>query len=140
MIQSPEQINEIAEQLECGFLCYIHKQTKEVLFVPDTNRYPDMDIRSWKKDIVKIEKNYAEYIAVEPLETRQSFKIMERFAESIDDNPELKNRLFWALSNPNPFRNFKYEIDYSGTHRQKWFDFKHESLKEWVLESINDME
>jgi len=133
---TPKQINEIAEQLDCGFRCYIHKQTRKMIFLPDLNSHPDMDTEPWEDDMERIDNNIGEYLVIEPPESNESFEIMERFAESLDEGTKLKKRLFWALSNRNPFRNFKNEIDYDGTHRQQWFDFKHECLKEWVIERV----
>ncbi len=43
MTLTEAQINEIAEELECGSKCYVHKKTKELVFVPDTLRNPDID-------------------------------------------------------------------------------------------------
>jgi hypothetical protein len=51
-----EQIKEIAEQLECGFRVYFHKETGELLCIPDENQHMDMDY--WQEDIDKVEENF----------------------------------------------------------------------------------
>ncbi|MGQ1948702.1 hypothetical protein ACT3CD_16545 [Geofilum sp. OHC36d9] len=48
---------------------------------------------------------------------------MADFAESVDDT-RLQDKLINALNRPNPFQNFKWQIDNSGEYRQQWFDFK----------------
>ena len=32
---SSKQINSIAQDLECGFICFVHKETNEVKSIPD---------------------------------------------------------------------------------------------------------
>lgn len=68
--------------------------------------------------------------------SRESFKIMEDFVETIGDW-RLRGRLSEVLSERKPFKNFKWHIDNSGTYRQKWFDFKNTRVCEWVAEQIN---
>lgn len=47
-----ENIKEIAEQLECGFRAYIHKKTRQLLFVPDENNFSDID--SWEEELEQL--------------------------------------------------------------------------------------
>ena len=136
MTLTEAQINEIAEELECGSKCYVHKKTGELVFVPDTLRNPDIDTDGWIEEIEKIEDNFFDYFEIEPPESRDSFRIMEEFTETLDDSNSLKNMLYEALSRGKPFRNFKNIIDNSGEYRQKWFAFERQWLKEWVREKI----
>lgn len=136
MTLTEAQINEIAEELECGSKCYVHKKTKELVFVPDTLRNPDIDTDGWIEEIEKIEDNFFDYFEIEPPKSRDSFRIMEEFTETLDDSNSLKNMLYEALSRGKPFRNFKNIIDNSGEYRQKWFAFERQWLKEWVREKI----
>lgn len=48
---SNEQIKEISEQLDCGFRALYHKKTGELMFVPNTDRYFDMDTSSWEEEL-----------------------------------------------------------------------------------------
>ena len=139
MTLTEAQINEIAEELECGSKCYVHKKTKELVFVPDTLRNPDIDTDGWIEEIEKIEDNFFDYFEIEPPKSRDSFRIMEEFTETLDDSNSLKNMLYEALSRGKPFRNFKNIIDNSGEYRQKWFAFERQWLKEWVREKIEHM-
>jgi len=70
------------------------------------------------------------YITIEPLEANESFRIMEKFAEQVD-NSRLRAQLINALYNPKPFANFKRIIDNSD-FRQDWFDFKDYQLQDYV--------
>ncbi len=131
-----DQIKEIAELIDCGYRCFIHKQTGELISVPDLFKYPEMDMEAWSEENEKLENDFLDYIQVEPLESYNSFQIMENFAESLDDSNRLKDRLFEALNRKKPFREFKYVIDNSGEYRQQWFDFKNACLKDWVRKSV----
>lgn len=140
MILTEDQIKEIAEQIDCGFRCFVHKQIGELVFIPDTIKNPDMDMEGWIEENEKIENNFFDYFEIEPLGSHDSFRIMEDFAEILDDSNRLKERLYEALNKRKPFRNFKNVIDYSGEYRQKWFDFKNQWLKDWVRKSIERIE
>jgi hypothetical protein len=137
-----EQIKEIAEQLDCGFRSFVHKENGELLFTPDTLRHPDMDLNAWSEENEKLDNNFMDYLEIEPLESRDSFQIMANFAESLTDSNKLKEKLFNALNRRGPFREFNFVIDNSGEYREEWFKFKDQKLRDWVQENIdrfNDM-
>jgi len=136
-----EQIKEIAEQLDIGFGCFIHQQTKEIIFIPDPMKFPEMEMDAWETEIEKVENDPLDFFSIEPLRSNDSFRIMRDFVESFPDSNKFKDRLIYALNRPKPFRNFKHEIDYSDEYRQKWFDFKNQWMINWVrreLERFDD--
>jgi len=131
-----EQIKEIAEQLDCGFRAFYHKETSELLFVPDLLRYPEVDTEEWQDDFDKLEEGISDYIEVRPMESSDSFRVMADFAEQVD-NKKLQQQLIRALEHRKPFSHFKFVIDDSGKYRQQWFDFKNEQYLEWVQRQID---
>ena len=136
-----DQIKEIAEQLDCGMRCYIDKETGEIKTTPDfDNWYTDDEL--WTDVLIELEENWGKYVEIERMESRDSFDLIADFAESVDSR-ELRDSLINALNKKHPFRNFKRVVDNSGPYRQKWFDFKNQSLFEWVekkLGEINSLE
>jgi len=58
-------VKEIAEQLDCGFRAFIHKTTGQLLFVPDSNNYPDSDFDSWDEELEQLEKNFTDYYEID---------------------------------------------------------------------------
>jgi len=131
---SDEQVNDIAQSLDCGFNCYIHRETHEVITIPSESRiYAEMD--EWKDDIRKVEKVPGQYLLIEPLMSNQSFRMMAAFAENVDDD-KVRRALVGALNDRKPFANFKFQIDNSGPYRQKWFDFKNQWLMDYVREEL----
>jgi hypothetical protein len=136
-----DQIKEIAEQLDCGMRCYINKETGEIKTTPDfDNSYTDDEL--WTDVLIELEENWGKYVEIERMESRDSFDLMADFAESVESR-ELRDSLINALNKKHPFRNFKWVVDNSGPYRQKWFDFKNQSLIGWVekkLGEINSLE
>jgi Uncharacterised protein family (UPF0158) len=131
-----EQIKEIAEQLDCGFRAFYHKQNGELIFVPNTEKYFDMDTDAWQDELDKLDENYLNYKQIEAMESNDSFSVMEDFANQVKDR-KLQEKLFNALNRKHPFREFKFVIDNSGEHRNEWFAFKNYRYIEWVENLIN---
>jgi Uncharacterised protein family (UPF0158) len=131
-----EQIKEIAEELDCGFKAFYHKQTGELIFVPNTEKNYDMDTEAWEEELDKLDENYLDYKEVEAMESNDSFAVMEDFAEQLNDT-KLQQELFNALNRKHPFREFKFVIDNSGEYRNAWFDFKNKQYFEWVENQIS---
>ena len=57
----------------------------------------------------------------------------------IPDDAGIKKRLWKAVSERKPFRNFKYVIDGS-EYRQKWFDFRRIQLERLVTDYLNSLD
>ena len=129
------QIKEISEQLDCGFRAFYHKQTGDLIFVPDTNKHIEIDITAWKEEFKKLDKNFFDFQEIFGMESSDFFRVMADFADQLTDL-KLQNELIAALSRNKPFRAFKFIIENSGEHRQNWFDFKKERLIEWTEDQI----
>lgn len=127
---SEEHIKEIAEYLDCGMVCFYHRPTNTIEFHPDEI----LDEEVWQEVIDKIENDWNNYDRFEKMDSNQGFRVMEDFADSLD-NADFKKEIFKRLSNHKPFRNFKDLID-SSEYRQSWFDFKEQANIEWVKEQI----
>lgn len=120
---SEKEIEEIAENLECGMRCYYNVKTGAIRTIINFDNYIGGDEEPWEEDIKEIEDNWEDYFEFEGFESRESFRIMADFAEEVD-NEKLQQKLFDALNRRKPFQNFKWEIDNSGEYRQKWFDYR----------------
>jgi hypothetical protein len=133
---SNEIIKEIAEELDCGFRCYLNKTTHVLITIPDSDKLMSIDMSIWATEINEVEKNFHNYFEIEQLDPGDSFVIMEQFANSLKDSNELKKLLLISLTKQKPFREFKFIIDNSGDYRQKWFAFKKMKLEEWVINRL----
>ncbi|MFN0201368.1 MAG: UPF0158 family protein [Bacteroidia bacterium] len=130
-----EQINELADNLDCGLRCFVHKENKTIVTTPDTINNPDSDSEWWGEANEEIENNFESYVEIEKMGSHESFRLMEKFINTVD-NLQLRDRLENALRRSKPFANFKFDIDNSGPYRQKWFDFKKQETIEWVKGQI----
>ena len=127
----------IAENLDCGFRCYIHTKTRDIKFIPNYDQHPDMDSDVWDADSKEIEAHFDEYIQSDAMESSDYFQVMADFVETVTDE-NIRERLAQAHERPKPFRNFKFDIDNSGPYRNKWFTFKTERLINWVNRQLTE--
>jgi hypothetical protein len=137
-ITSPDNIKIIAEELDCGFRAFIHKKTGQLLFIPDTNSYSDLDTDVWNEEIETLENNIAEYYEIKKWTSNEAFEIMRAFSDQLTDHT-LKRRLFESLKKRKPFRKFRYVIDDSDDFREQWFDFKNKWQQDYVARYLNQL-
>lgn len=130
-----EQINEIAEELECGTRVFLNIETNEIKTILEWDELASDEF--WETELMEIEKNPENYIGFYKMDPNQSFQLMQEFVETID-NEELKKKLESGLRLSKPYRNFKDIIDEDNVYRQKWFDFKHARFVDFVKEQLEE--
>ena len=86
-----EQIKEIAELLECGMVCYVHKQTLGIEYFPDYNELY-LDPEEWQDTMDKVKNGTDDYICVSKMDSKQAFQTMADFTLTVTDEA-LKNQL-----------------------------------------------
>ncbi|MFT4222005.1 UPF0158 family protein [Dysgonomonas sp.] len=126
-----EVIRNIAQEIDMGMICYLNTDTMELdsVFGSSYDAYGSGDYDDMYKQVYDKVNSWQHSICIEPLESWESFEIMERFIEEvIPENNGLKDTLVRAMSQRHPFRNFKFHIDNS-PYRQDWFDFKQQQLE-----------
>lgn len=129
-----EIVSKITDGIDSGFICYLNPETLEIkeFFQQEDFDFEEHEaITGEEIDSFDLENNF---ICFEPLESFESFQIMEEFADNLED-ARLQNRLINALSRRKPFANFKAIIDNSD-FRQDWFDFKKRWLENYVKELL----
>jgi len=131
-----KQIEEIADNLDCGMRCFYNHKTHEIKTLLNFDSWIGADTEPWEEDSKEIDANWDNYIEFTGFETHESFQIMADFAESIEDR-SLRDKLTSVLNRPKPFQNFKWQIDNSGEYRQQWFDFKKMRYIQSVKEQID---
>ena len=107
-------VKQIAQELDCGFDCYYNSKTDEIVAIPSFAQFSDEDDfkEAFSESLEKIEKHKTDFIKFETLESFESFKIMDLFAEQLFDQ-NLKSELKIVLANKKPYQNFKYKVDHS---------------------------
>ena len=136
------QIYDITQDLDCGMNCFVHKVTGEVKSFPEEM----IDEEEWEDEMDEIDKDAGNYIQIEKMDSNHSYRVMERFIDTVEDK-QLADRLLNAINRSKPFHNFRYELDYSEEFLKKWYAFKSQAMIEWVreqlippIEDIDDME
>ena len=119
-----EQIKEIAENFDMGMLTYFNIRTGEIEAIPDFDELSGDEIDpDWQESMDKVEDNPDDWVAFEKFESWESYKMMESFIATVDDE-KLRQELHKAIQKKKPFSSFKYVIDDAGEYRQQWLDFK----------------
>jgi hypothetical protein len=139
----PEKYNKavykITDSILAGLICYFNPDTLEVedipeIMVQDPEEYESMT--GEPVDSLELEHiNWTNCIEIEPMESHESFKIMEYFIDEVKDK-NLQQKLISALSRKKPFANFKYLVENSD-YRQQWFDFRQKQWAHYVWNAIN---
>ncbi|MBW8333470.1 MAG: UPF0158 family protein [Prolixibacteraceae bacterium] len=133
-----ELVKSIAQNIDCGSVCFINPETLEVEEIPKTmlddpyeykmHTGTDSDQQTF------LHEDWETYIRFDPRESHESFGIMEGFIDQLNDKT-LKNKLQNALNNRKPFANFKNIIETSSI-RQVWFDYKQGQLEKMVWKEL----
>lgn len=130
-------VREIAQELDCGNDCYYNLKNNEIIAIPNFSQISDEAEfkEAFQADLTRVEKEKADLIKFEVLESFESFKIMERFVEQLPDH-KFQSELDNVLANKKPFQNFKYLIDHSD-FRKEWFEFKQSELERIIEKKLN---
>lgn len=131
---TPAQIDSIAQDLQCGMCCYVHRKTGEVVVVLSEEGLDATDADLWQEDLDKLAADPENFLEIEPMPSNEAFRVMEDFAETTPR--ALKARLLMALEKHSPFQHFKHEIDNSGEWRERWFAFHFEKYQDWVSRQL----
>jgi hypothetical protein len=127
-------VSNVAEELLSGMICFVNGDTLETESVPremieDPFGFEFInggDPNDWNSE----HKTWKNCITVNPMESFESFNIMERFVNEVDDEV-FRKKLTSALQRKKPFSNFNYLIEGS-EYRQKWFDFRQTETEDYV--------
>jgi hypothetical protein len=129
-------VNEIVQQLDCGFRVFIHKKTEKLVCFPDTENEFYIEENEWDEEMKEIEEHGDEYHEIDKWTSNKAFHFMHDFAELEVNSTKLKNQLLYALEGKKPFRRFKDVIDFSGEYRERWFAYKLKRESEYVAEQL----
>lgn len=72
------------------------------------------------------------YLPIPTISSDESFRLMEKFAASIEDERN-SDKLFVALNSPKPFRRFKDTL-FNLDLRDHWYEFEHQYGKQIMEE------
>jgi hypothetical protein len=84
------------------------------------------------------EENCERYELIPTISTFESFRLMEQFVDSVDDDRK-RNMLFQALRKSKPFRRFKDTLLELGI-RDEWFALEYQYGKEQIEEWLEGLQ
>jgi len=129
-------VHNIAEYIACGLVCYLNPETLEDVpknLTMDPDEFEAITGELWEETFKH--EQWERCITIEPRESFEGFKIMERFIGEIDDK-RFGQKLMDILNRKRPFANFKAHVEGS-EYRQKWFNFKQSQLEQMVWDEIS---
>ncbi len=136
---SEKDIDNIAQYLDTGMICYLNRETGEVREMLNLDEVYDCR-EHWEESLNEIKRDWKDYAIIEKMSSREAFDIMRTFAESLPSSG-IKSKLFNALEKKGPFRNFKHIVDNGGDIREQWFAHKSRAYRNYVrYELKNDFE
>lgn len=131
----PEVLNDIADSLEIGLVCFYHKITGEVESYPQAIEDNGDEDGSWKEITAKIEENYPDYVRIECMNITEAHNVMKEFAVQINE-VSVKTRFLNALSHKKSFQNFNHTLHYYPALRDEWFKFRRLRYIEYVKDVL----
>lgn len=135
---SDDVLKDLADNLETGFRSYFHRDSHEIVSVPDPDRFFDIDMEVWKESYDRIKKQRKEFLVIEIMDTSSSFRVMRDFVYSLEDGKS-KDRLLQAIQGYKPFANFNHIIHQS-EERERWFAFRRARNIEWIRQQLEEEE
>lgn len=130
-----EIVHGIADHISTGSVCYLNMDTMEV------EDYPaNIDEEEW--EAITGEKFKSEHLqwenvlTFEPLQSSESFRVMEDFVRQID-NSKVQNALLEILNRRKPFAHFNSFI-HDSKYKENWFQFRNKAYEKLVREMIYD--
>lgn len=129
-----KQIQEITDNVEMGYACFLHKKTGEIESYPDNLDLMHDEENPFQETIDKVEDDFENYIEFGPMPSREAYQVMLDFKDTVNDERML-GKIELALEWKKPFSNFKNLIETS-EYRQAWFDFKRAENEKWVLKQL----
>jgi len=133
------QLTEIKEALEDHgeHSWYWDKKTSEVMLNSD---YDICGVSLEEQGFdEEPDENPDRYIYIEPLDSHQGFRNMERYVESLP-NGECRRNLIRTLQGRKPFANFKNALYDFSDEQKGWYEYNDQWLTQKAIEFIQDNE
>jgi hypothetical protein len=108
---------------------YIDLENGKIFWFTEDNFEEDID--GYSQEL--IDNNPERFISIDPIDSHESFQIMEDFIFTIT-NKNIQGKLDEALSRKKPFRNFKDELYKYTDVQEKWYKYYEERMKQNAID------
>ena len=109
---------------------FLDRKTGEILVVMDELVADDFEEEDRELQ-ERIESDPERYVYIDPIDSRDGFRIMEAFVGTLPESEE-RRTLVRALSWKKPFSNFKDALFEMPEIRQQWFEFQDRRMREYA--------
>lgn len=132
-----QEVDQIANQLLKGNVCFYQIDKKKIFYMPDDEDYFNYDLTPEEEtlldDVEDDPQNYAEFTKMEPA---QEYQMMQDFVDRFVNERTLAEDLVDALGKPKANTAFKFLIEaskYSGD----WKEYRLGKYRDWVMELVD---
>lgn len=120
-----------ANALQTGEVCFINKDTLEIESIfKDLLMSPEEYEDATGEKLILKHENWDNYHEIYPLDSDDSFKIMEGFISQVKEK-SMKSLIIDTLENSKPFANFRRLIDNSN-YREQWFEYRFKKTQQFI--------
>ncbi|MDR3339656.1 MAG: UPF0158 family protein [Candidatus Symbiothrix sp.] len=131
-------VRRIADGLSANLICFFNPDTLELEDIPknllDEMIFDEDDEESEEENEFGLTyMKWEKCVEIEPLESHESFRIMEAFVNQLKSGKEA-NRLAQVVNGHKPFANFNHLI-HNSEYRDDWFAFRQRKLEKQVIEN-----
>lgn len=126
-------VSEVAMAMESGgdgIDWFLDLKTGDVFPVLEDGVCDDEDLSA-----ERVEKDPERYVGIERVDSREGFRLMEEFVDSMEEG-EAKRSLLRALGMRGPFRCFKDTLLDFGEVRDRWFVFYNGEMERLAREFL----
>lgn len=129
-----EVINEVAQTIDSGEIVYVHRETGEILSFPDLDQAGDEYDYLMQEVMDIVDMAPESYIRFRPLSSSESFKVMEGFADTVNNDTHVE-KIRGALRERKPFRSFREAVEDLDL-LDSWYDYKMAYLEMMVRDQF----
>ncbi len=122
-------VREIADWLQCGVECWIHKAKGTIHFLPDL-KDPLIDSGSWKEVLDDVSGRESEFAIYQMMDHNMFYQVMKDFA-LLKNHGEVRDVLMHSLVSVNPIKSFRAVIE-ENLLQEAWVDYLFDANMEWV--------
>jgi hypothetical protein len=136
MIQLSEQdLFEAATAIRRGKEVYVNRNHGRMLIADDPERNVRADPEVYEAVMQDVSTDPDAYVHIERMSAAEAIKIMSAFTDRVR-NQELWQALTYAIKRPNPFQNFKAELNRFPKNYERWRQFRQQKYTEYVRQTL----
>lgn len=132
-----ELIQSITREVQSGNICYLHRPSGEVNYLPDDDQFFDNLPDKWSEFLDFVEANEGDFAIVEPMDEFDTHQVMTDFMVDVTLPVDFTDLLYDSLQSKDPKAAFILEVNNS-PYRKHWTDYQQQRYEEYVRTGLLD--